>query len=286
MRANTDRSRRFAFDLVPDQYDAGRARFEAAVVDAVVRRTRLAAGDRLLEIGAGTGQLTIPLAERGLVVTALEPARQLAARPREHVEVEHLDAVTVVDEPFESFASIDRFAAVAAANSFHWIAPDASFAHAAELLTDDGWLALLWNFPVLADAALQAELNEQVFSEPLTDLRQDPDHHLTGVAEALADGRRELTDSGRFGEPWWETMHRRERWSVERYAAFLVSLASTVEHGELIRDRLDPIESVDIDDHVYVCSASRHAAEPHGAGTGVWSTSGQRVRCSSTRGAG
>lgn len=140
VRANSDRSRRFAFDQVPQHYDRGRARFPAPVVDVLIDRAQLRARARVLEVGAGTGQLTVPLAQRGLDVVALEPGQHLAAKLQRHVAAEGVAEVTVVCEQFEKFDSPDPFDAVVAANSFHWIAPHVGYDHAADLLVDvAGW---------------------------------------------------------------------------------------------------------------------------------------------------
>src|SRR4051812_50129486 len=45
-------------------------------------RAGLAAGDRVIEIGCGTGQATVPLARRGLAVTAVELGAGLASVAR------------------------------------------------------------------------------------------------------------------------------------------------------------------------------------------------------------
>jgi SAM-dependent methyltransferase len=50
-----------------------------ALFDDLMRLAGLAPGDRVLEIAPGTGQATVPLAERGLAVTAVELDPALAA---------------------------------------------------------------------------------------------------------------------------------------------------------------------------------------------------------------
>jgi 16S rRNA A1518/A1519 N6-dimethyltransferase RsmA/KsgA/DIM1 with predicted DNA glycosylase/AP lyase activity len=45
----------------------------------LVRLAGLGPGDRVIEIGCGTGQATVPLAERGLTITAVELGAELAA---------------------------------------------------------------------------------------------------------------------------------------------------------------------------------------------------------------
>ena len=69
---------------------AGRKRFgqhflEAVWVAKLVACIRPAPGELFLEIGAGAGQLTLPLAAAGVEVVAVEKDRRLAARLREIV---------------------------------------------------------------------------------------------------------------------------------------------------------------------------------------------------------
>lgn len=260
MRANSDRSRRFAFDRVAGHHDRGRQRFSDVAVDLLVERARLLPTDRIVEIGAGTGQLTIPLAERGFSITALEPGERMAAELRRHVGTIRRADVTVFSEPFEQFVAVDRYDVVVAANSFHWIDPEVSYHRTADVLADGGRLALLWSFPVLADADVQRQLNEQVLTDALVDLQRDPDGQLRDADASLADGRREMGASGRFDAPTWLMVDDVEQWSLSRYASFLSSLAATTDHAELIGRRLagaslpDPLTIVN---HTYICVAQR-----------------------------
>src|SRR3954465_12788071 len=63
-------------------YHPARPAYPAALVDALVALSGLAPGDRVLEIGAGTGIATAALAARGLGVVAVERAPELAAVAR------------------------------------------------------------------------------------------------------------------------------------------------------------------------------------------------------------
>lgn len=68
----------WVFNRMADSYDA-RPPYPAALVDAIVELA-MRVGPRLLEIGAGVGHLALPLAQRGLDVVAIEPARRMLER--------------------------------------------------------------------------------------------------------------------------------------------------------------------------------------------------------------
>ena len=70
-------SDRFAAQAL--DYHRYRPHYPEGVFDDIVRLANLSAGDKAIEIGAGTGIATQPLVECGLDVTAIEPAAALAA---------------------------------------------------------------------------------------------------------------------------------------------------------------------------------------------------------------
>jgi ubiquinone/menaquinone biosynthesis C-methylase UbiE len=71
---------RWVFNRMADVYDA-RPPYPAALVDALAALAP--PGGRVADLGAGTGHLALPLAARGLDVTAVEPAVDMLARLRD-----------------------------------------------------------------------------------------------------------------------------------------------------------------------------------------------------------
>ncbi len=149
----TDDKERLAgsFDRAADDYDLARPDYPAALFDALVLAAGLRPGDRVLEIGAGTGKATLPLADRGLVITCLEPGPRLAAIARARL-ADHR-GVTVVPSGFESWRPPDaaRFRLVFAATAWHWLDPALRYRRAWELLVPAGHLAFWTAAHVLPD---------------------------------------------------------------------------------------------------------------------------------------
>jgi SAM-dependent methyltransferase len=133
------RQQRTLFDSIAGLYERTRPGYPDELVDFVVTTAGLGRGSAVLEIGCGTGQLTRPLARRGLGVTAIDlsPSMVEAARRRAPGATYAVTSFEDLDGPDESFALI------AAGSAFHWIDPEVRFAKAARLLRPGGWLALL-----------------------------------------------------------------------------------------------------------------------------------------------
>jgi SAM-dependent methyltransferase len=136
--------RRYAqvFDDVAEDYDRERRGYPDELIDAACERGGLRTGDAVVEVGCGTGLLTVALLARGLRVEAVDPGANMLQLARRRVG-EGAD-VRFHHGRFEDVAlPAGAYAAVFAATAFHWIEPRVGWARAAELLAPAGMLALL-----------------------------------------------------------------------------------------------------------------------------------------------
>jgi SAM-dependent methyltransferase len=133
---------RETFDEVPELYDRMRPGYPEALFDDLSDLARLGPGSRVLELGCGTGQATVPLARRGYEVVAIELGAGLADVARRNVSA--FPAVRVVNVAFESWPlPAQRFDAVVAATAFHWIDPAVRESKSADALRPGGALAVV-----------------------------------------------------------------------------------------------------------------------------------------------
>ena len=141
------RSAEVGFARSPGAYERGRPEYPPEAVGYFVEL--LGAGAAVLDLAAGTGKLTRPLAAAGLDVTAVEPVAEMrAALPP---QVPALDG-TAEAIPLGD-AAVD---AVTVAQAFHWFAGEAALHEIARVLRPDGLLALFWNRRVDEDEVNRA----------------------------------------------------------------------------------------------------------------------------------
>jgi ubiquinone/menaquinone biosynthesis C-methylase UbiE len=130
------------FDEIAAEYDRHRPAYPDELVDRACQVAGIGSGDRVLEVGCGTGQLTRSLAARGLHVTALEPGTSLMALARQNLE--GAGAVEFVNAQFEAAPLPgEHFRAVFSASAFHWVDPKVGWRKAADMLVPGGTLALV-----------------------------------------------------------------------------------------------------------------------------------------------
>ncbi|HEV3158302.1 MAG TPA: methyltransferase domain-containing protein [Candidatus Baltobacteraceae bacterium] len=164
MKFNSNRTKRLAFDEVAVSYDSARPSFSRKIVADLTAQANLKPGSSVLEVGSGTGQLTLALLREGLLVTALEPGDALREKLIENTRGR--ENILVRPEFLEEFADGNApFDAIISANAWQWIDPAVGYSHAAKLLRPRGALGVLWNFPVISDLRLQERLNKEVFQK-------------------------------------------------------------------------------------------------------------------------
>jgi len=134
------------YRLEPELYDrlVSAERLHPGVVDWLPRGV-----DRIAEVGAGTGRLTMELIERGRHIVAVEPALPLhAILRRKLAAAEHGDRVRVVRGFFDDLPLPDDFAGLVVACSAFTPAPghggEAGLAEMERVCAPGGCLAIIW----------------------------------------------------------------------------------------------------------------------------------------------
>jgi ubiquinone/menaquinone biosynthesis C-methylase UbiE len=131
------------FDRMATGYDA-RPGYPREVFDILRERCGLGPGTRVLEIGPGSGQATMPILDYGAEVTAVEPGAALARLLVERTSGRNIDVVVSRFEAVEMPEA--NFDLIASATAFHWVDITVGLERCARYLRDDGWLALWWTF--------------------------------------------------------------------------------------------------------------------------------------------
>lgn len=176
---------RWVFNRLADDYRA-RPAYPAALVD------RLAAlageGGAVVDLGAGTGLLALPLAARGIPVRAVEPASAMLEVLREGARGLPIEPVHATAE--ETGLPGGGASLVLLSDALHWIEPEAAGHEAARLLAAGGAVAVVEvriRGSAFADGLSELIARENARAQPRPKGRLDQFLAATGVKGRAAE---------------------------------------------------------------------------------------------------
>jgi SAM-dependent methyltransferase len=234
---------RTTFEQVPELYDRARPSYPPQIFDDLAALAQLPVQARLVEIGCGTGQATLPLAERGYAITCVELGERLAATAQRKLAT--FPGVSVINANFETWQP-ERlgFDAVVAFSAFHWLAPDLRYTKTADLLRKQGKLGFVSTAHVLPSAGdpffieVQADYEAVIPQTTKAGAFYSPPWRLPHP-DALADHSdevvtAEIETSGRFHN----LSARRYLWDVIYTADDYIAVLNTYSHHRALDDEV------------------------------------------------
>jgi len=195
-----DRDRlRTTFDGAALLYDEVRPGYPEELFDEVVSLSGIPSGGRILEIGCGTGQATLPFAHRGYEMLCVELGENLAAVARRNLS--EYPRVEVLTADFEDVPLPEgAFDLAISATAFHWLDPTVAYPKVARALRSGGTIALFWNEHIHSDASGGFfEAAQSVYERETPEIVKPDDHKGLLRPEELPDRTAEIEASGLFG---------------------------------------------------------------------------------------
>jgi SAM-dependent methyltransferase len=232
---------RTTFEQVPELYDRARPSYPPQIFDDLAALAQLPVGARLVEIGCGTGQATLPLAERGYAITCVELGERLAAIAQRKLAA--FPSVSVINADFETWQpERPGFDAVVAFSAFHWLPPDLRYTKTADLLREHGKLGFVSTAHVLPAAGdpffidVQADYDAVIPQTTQAGAFYSPPWRLPHP-DALGDHSdevvtAEIETSGRFHN----LSARRYLWDVIYTADDYIAVLNTYSHHRALDD--------------------------------------------------
>ena len=236
---NTQQLLRATFEQVPELYDRARPNYPSQVFDDLVALAQLPTSARIVEVGCGTGQATMPLAQRGYQITCVELGEQLASVARS--KLTGFPNVEVMNADFETWQpERTEFDAIVAFTALHWIAPDVRYTKTAALLREHGTLAIVSTRHVLPSHG------DPFFVEVQGDYHavvpDDPSTKADAGGPPAPDAVEDLSDEISAGGGFHNVGSRRYLWDViysaDEYIAVLNTYSGHRALDDETRERL------------------------------------------------
>jgi ubiquinone/menaquinone biosynthesis C-methylase UbiE len=133
------------FSSAVDDYAQYRPGYPQSLVDALAARAGLDGTQRVLDVGCGTGQLTIPLARHAQAVVAIDPLAGMLTRGQRAAQAAGAGNVTWLEGDSSQIAALAGPGADLAvfAASFHWTDRPAVLAALDEILAPGGVVVVI-----------------------------------------------------------------------------------------------------------------------------------------------
>ena len=209
---------RRTFNEDAERYDRARPRYPKQMFDDLAAAA-VTPGARVLEIGCGTGQATVALAERGYRIVAVELGAEMATVARRNLA--RFDSVEVVTAAFEDWPLPDEpFDVVFSATAFHWVDPAVRVSKSADALRPGGLLATVGTEHIAggSEAFFVAVQDCYERFDPAT-----PPGLRPQSASDIAKDDRELAASGRFGSARFHRYEWELAYSTAEYLDLLLT---------------------------------------------------------------
>lgn len=241
--ASRDHTRRLSFGAVAERYDRHRPGYPPQLVDAVLAYAGARPGDRILDVGAGTGRATLLFARRGFAVSAIEPDPEMAAVASRQAATAGL-TVEIISGDFEQVTLPEAaFRVLVSGTAWHWVTPGLRNRIAARVLAPGGALAPFWNRPQWRGNPLRDPL-EAVYAELEREFAARPGGPMNPFGSPLEitdardwlelefDGCRDFTDLETRVYEW------HQRYTRGEYLALLSTHSDHILLPEVARERL------------------------------------------------
>ena len=146
------------FNQAAEYYDKYRPDYPQEIIDSLISVTKITKGSDLLEIGCGSGKATEQLTGNGFNILGIDPGEDLVRIGNERFKNENINFIK--DRFEEHVFGQKKFDIIYAAQSFHWVPQPIGYKKCADVLKNNGYLALFWNMYVLNDNDTDKELLE------------------------------------------------------------------------------------------------------------------------------
>ena len=225
----------WTFDSVCAKYDKMRPGYPAELYRALLDYAPISEHSRVVEVGSGSGQATVPILQTGCVLTAVECGDRFRERLQE--KFGHHPNFSVLTGKFENLTFEENaYDLVFSATAFHWVPEQAGYEKAYAMLKMGGVFARFANNPYVArdNTALFSEIQAlyDVYYYPTLKKMRQP------IAEFTEERARERSlIAGRYGfsDLQYRLFYRKRVFTAEEYTELLGTYSDHIAMDAPIR---------------------------------------------------
>jgi SAM-dependent methyltransferase len=255
------RSRGGLFTGTAWHYARYRPGYPRMFFDDLVQRLHLDGTGRLLDLGCGTGQLTLPLAEHVAEAVGMDPEPEmLAEAARQAQAAQIINATWIQGNSADIAGELGRFRLVTMGRSFHWMDREQVLAGLDDIVDDDGSVVLANDSCLVRPITAWQQAIEDIQRRFLPPNSQPP-NPLPGRMNAAIDHQphEEILARSPFARVHRLVYEFDRPWTIERAIGYLYSTSLPLR--QLLGDRRTAFEQA-ITDAFLTIDPSGQFTEP------------------------
>ncbi len=237
------RGQEWTFDTVASSYEHLRPGYCEDLYRMVFEYIPIGSSDKVVEVGIGGGQATLPFLQTGCTLTAVEIGEQFTMLCRD--KFKDYTNFSVINQKFEDAQfEEDIYDLVYSASAFHWISEEVGYIKVYEMLRSGGVFARFANHPYLdkSNLALSEEI-DNIYDKYYNKFYNKKQEQLTKYSEKQAQARAKIADKYGFTDIRYALFNSKRYFSGKEYIALLGTYSDHIAIEESIRiEFFDKIE--------------------------------------------
>ena len=225
----------WTFDTVAADYEKLRPGYVDQLYQTIFDYISIDENNRVVEVGSGGGQATLPMLKTGCSLTAVEYGRQFSECLKEKNRA--YPKFSVITDKFENVAFPEgAFNLVYSASAFHWIPEEIGYKKVYSMLKTGGAFARFANHPYRnkGNPALSEEI-DALYDEYYYTYYNKKREPLTEYTQKQAKARAEIAERYGFSDIRYALFHRERVFSAKEYASLLGTYSDHIAMEETVR---------------------------------------------------
>ena len=225
----------WTFDTVAADYEKLRPGYVDQLYQTIFDYISIDENNRVVEVGSGGGQATLPMLKTGCSLTAVEYGRQFSECLKEKNRA--YPKFSVITDKFENVAFPEgAFNLVYSASAFHWIPEEIGYKKVYSMLKTGGAFARFANHPYRnkGTPALSEEI-DALYDEYYYTYYNKKREPLTEYTQKQAKARAEIAERYGFSDIRYALFHRERVFSAKEYASLLGTYSDHIAMEETVR---------------------------------------------------
>lgn len=225
----------WTFDTVAASYDKFRPGYVPELYKMIFDYIALDKSSKLVEVGIGSGQATIPFLNLGCDITAVEPGEYLSCLCKD--KLKEYDTFHVITDKFENVEfENDTYDLVYSATAFHWVPEEIGYSKVFSMLRSGGVFARFANNPYRDKkrTELSKEIDE-LYDKYYYTFHNKKKTELKEFTIEQAEKRAKIAEKYGFTDIQYALFSRIRNFTAKEYAGLLGTYSDHIAIEESIR---------------------------------------------------